>query len=261
MARDVQEHFMSVWQTLGGSSEPVRDLKTELRPELDRLGDEMLQAIYLALPEIMTEGYARNYMSAASTIVVPGVKPEDREALVQAVGRLRPASVPALERIKAHKVLRIGMTGDYAPFTLEYGLSSSGGVSLSGADVQMGEALAKSLGAQPQFVQTSWKTLMSDYQAGRFDVALGGISITPERAKLAAFSIPYHRGGKTPIVRCGTQARFDTVAEIDRPEVRVVVNPGGTNQQFAREQLGHAHITVIPTIASSSPRSPAVAPM
>jgi cyclohexadienyl dehydratase len=87
---------------------------------------------------------------------------------------------------------------------------------------------------------------MRDYQDGRFDVAVGGISITPERAKLAAFSHPYHAGGKTPIVRCGTEARFDTVEEIDQPGVRVVVNPGGTNQQFARERLGHARITVHP---------------
>ena len=71
-------------------------------------------------------------------------------------------------------------------------------------------------------------------------------SITPERASLATFSVPYHRGGKTPIVRCGTQARFDTVEEIDRPEVRVVVNPGGTNQQFVRERLSHAQVTVHP---------------
>lgn len=87
---------------------------------------------------------------------------------------------------------------------------------------------------------------MRDYQAGRFDVALGGVSITPERTRLAAFSVPYHRGGKTPIVRCGTETRFDTVEEIDRPEVRVVVNPGGTNQQFVKERLSHAHVTVHP---------------
>jgi cyclohexadienyl dehydratase len=36
------------------------------------------------------------------------------------------------------------------------------------------------------------------------------------------------------------------VAEIDQPQVRVVVNPGGTNQQFAREQLGRAKVTVHP---------------
>lgn len=240
MARDVQEHFMATWKKQGATTEKVRDLNKELRPELDRLGGEMLRAIYLALPEIMSEGYARNHVSSANVIAVPGVRPEDREALMKAVGQLRPAPMPALARIKASKVLRIGMTGDYAPFTLEHGHD------LSGADVRMGEALAKLLDARPQFVKTTWKSLMADYQAGLFDVGLGGISITPERAKVAAFSIPYHAGGKTPIVRCGTEARFDTVAELDRPEVRVVVNPGGTNQQFVRDQLTHAHVTVHP---------------
>jgi cyclohexadienyl dehydratase len=240
MARDVQEHFISLWKTQGSGGEPVRDLKTEIRPELDRLGDQLLHAIYLALPELMTSDAAARYATLAAKINMAGLRSEDGQALLKAALALRPASTPVLERISTSNVLRIGMTGDYAPFTLERGGE------LSGADVQMAEALAKSLGAQPQFVHTSWSGLMRDYEAGRFDVALGGISITPERAKVAAFSVPYQRGGKTPIVRCGTEARFDTVAEIDRPEVRVVVNPGGTNQQFVREKLSHAHSTVHP---------------
>lgn len=240
MARDVQEHFISTWKTQGAGSEPVRDLNDELRPELDRLGNDLLRAIYLALPELTVDDFASRYGAYAAKIDVPGLQSGDRAALVNAVAGLRPSSMPVLERVEASKVLRIGMTGDYAPFTLE----RSG--DLSGADVQMAEALAKALGAQPQFVSTSWSGLMRDYEAGRFDVALGGISITPERAKVAAFSIPYHEGGKTPIVRCGTEARFDTVDEIDRPDVRVVVNPGGTNQQFVRERLSHAHVTVHP---------------
>ncbi|HEY5761058.1 MAG TPA: gamma subclass chorismate mutase AroQ, partial [Steroidobacter sp.] len=241
MARDVQEHFIATWKKKQKpSDEPVRDLSKELRPELDRLGNELLRAIYLALPELMTDDFASRYQAQAAKIAMPGLQKTDQAALLKAASQLRPAAMPVLDRIKASKVLRIGMTGDYAPFTLDRGGE------LSGADVQMGDALAKSLGVQPQFVSTSWSTLMRDYQAGRFDVALGGVSITPERAKLATFSVPYHRGGKTPIVRCGAEARFDTVEEIDRPEVRVVVNPGGTNQQFVRERLSHAHVTVHP---------------
>ena len=34
--------------------------------------------------------------------------------------------------------------------------------------------------------------------------------------------------------------------EIDRPDVRVVVNPGGTNEQFAREHLTAAQRIVYP---------------
>jgi cyclohexadienyl dehydratase len=240
MASAVQEHFLATWKAHKPENEPVRDLKTELRPELDRLGNELLRAIYLALPELMVDGFDARYGSQAAKLAMPGLRKEDQAALLKAAGKLRPASMPVLERIHASKVLRIGMTGDYAPFTLERGGE------LSGADVQMGEALAKSLGAKAQFVSTTWSTMMRDYQAGRFDVALGGVSITPERTRLAAFSVPYHRGGKTPIIRCGTETRFDTVEEIDRPEVRVVVNPGGTNQQFVKERLTHAHVTVHP---------------
>lgn len=240
MARDVQEHFISAWKARGGSDAAVHDLKAELRPELDRLGAELLQAIHLALPELMVDDFAERYGSYAGKIDMPGLRAGDKESLVKALAGLRPARLPVLERISASKILRIGMTGDYAPFTLEHGGQ------LSGADVRMAEALAEALGAQPQFVRTSWSNLMQDYQAGRFDIALGGISITAERARVATFSVPYHAGGKTPIVRCGTEERFDTVEEIDRPDVRVVVNPGGTNQRFVRERLRHARITVHP---------------
>lgn len=240
LAREVQEHFISTWRKQASSGEPVRDLNKELRPELDRLGEQLLLAIYLALPEFAQPDFAAKHAALAGKIDMPGLDPSDRQALLQALARLRPAPTPPLERIKASKVLRVGVTGDYAPFTLEHDAT------LSGADVAMASALAQSLSVQPHFVRTSWATLMRDYQLGRFDIAVGGISITPERAQQAAFSHPYHRGGKTPIVRCGTETRFDTVAEIDQSQVRVVVNPGGTNQQFARERLGRANVTVHP---------------
>lgn len=240
MARDVQEHLIASWQKQGGDAERVRDLNQELRPELDRLGAQLLQSIYLALPELARADFVQRYGSLIAVVDMPGIEAGDKEQLLKALASLRFAPTPALDRIKASKVLRVGVTGDYAPFTLERGDK------LSGADITMAQALARSLNVQPHFVRTSWTNLMRDYQDARFDVAVGGISITAERAKLAAFSQPYHAGGKTPIVRCGTEARFDTIAEIDQPGVRVVVNPGGTNQQFARERLSRAHITVHP---------------
>jgi cyclohexadienyl dehydratase len=168
------------------------------------------------------------------------VSDADLDALAQGLMQLRATSMPALARIKASGALRIGMTGDYAPFG-----SDAGGV-LTGSDVALALALAKSLDAQPRFVRTSWPTLMRDFRDGRFDIAVGGVSVTPERAQQATFSRAYHHGGKTPIVRCGTQAQFDTLAEIDQPAVRVIVNPGGTNESFARERLAHAQLRVHP---------------
>ena len=238
LAVRAQESWISRWRSGDAAPQEVRDLAGELRPQLDRIGAELLHAIYLALPEFQRPDFTARYGAHARIIDAPGLTDADRSELTNALGALRPSATTALNRIRASKVLRIGLTGDYAPFSVEEGKS------LRGADVELALALAAKLQVQPQFVRTSWPTLMQDYAAGRFDIAAGGISVTPARQAQAAFSIPYHRGGKTPIVRCGTQASFDTLEEINRPDVRVVVNPGGTNEQFAREQLGAARRTV-----------------
>jgi cyclohexadienyl dehydratase len=240
LAVRVQESFIAGWRSGAPSPAQVHDLAGELRPQLDRIGAELLHAIYLALPELQGQDFAARYGAQARIVDAPGVTDADRSELTKALALLRPAAVPALDRIRASHVLRIGMTGDYAPFDVEEGGT------LRGADVELALALAAKLQVQPQFIRTSWPSLMQDYAAARFDVAVGGISVTPEREAQAAFSMPYHSGGKTPIVRCGTQASFDTLAEIDRPNVRVVVNPGGTNEQFAREHLSAAHRIVHP---------------
>jgi cyclohexadienyl dehydratase len=235
LAVGVQESLIAKWRSGASAPQEVRDLASELRPQLDRIGSELLRAIYLALPEFQRQDFVAHYGGYARIVDAAGLTDADRSELVNALASLRSGPAPALNRIRASHVLRIGMTGDYAPFSVEEGGA------LRGADVELALALAAKLQVQPQFVRTSWPALMQDYAAGRFDVAAGGISVTPARTAQAAFSIPYHRGGKTPIVRCGTQASFDTLPEIDRPGVRVIVNPGGTNEQFAREHLSSAH--------------------
>src|SRR5205814_1190485 len=73
-----------------------------------------------------------------------------------------------------------------------------------------------------------------------------GISVTLERQKKAFFSLPTMRDGKTPIARCDDARKFQTLADIDRPEVRLIVNPGGTNERFARAHAPRATLTVYP---------------
>jgi cyclohexadienyl dehydratase len=73
---------------------------------------------------------------------------------------------------------------------------------------------------------------------------MGGVSVTLERQKKAYFSSPYMRDGKTPIARCADKGKYDTLAMIDRPEVKVIANPGGTNEKFDRAHLKAAQIEV-----------------
>ena len=154
---------------------------------------------------------------------------------------LAPAQAGRLDDIAARGVLRVGSTGDYKPFSYR---QSGGG--FIGMDVELAGELARSLGVRLELVPTTWPTLMADLGADKFDLALSGVSVTAERQRQALFSVPYLHDGKTPITRCENVARYQALAQIDRPEVRLIVNPGGTNERFARARAPHARLIVYP---------------
>lgn len=142
-----------------------------------------------------------------------------------------------LSAIESTRTLRVGLTGDYAPYSRR---APDG--SFHGADVTMAHALATSLGVTLEIVPTTWKAMAADLQADRFDVAMGGVSVTPDRAAIGDFSITVLQDGKRPIVRCSDTERYTSIAAIDRPGVRVVVNIGGTNERFAKANFPHASL-------------------
>ncbi len=145
-----------------------------------------------------------------------------------------------LDEIISRGTLRACTTGDYKPYSF---LRSDGG--FEGIDIDLTEALAKSLNVKVEYVKTTWSNLMNDFVA-KCDIGVGGVSPTLERQKRAFFTQPYMVDGKTPIVRCADASRYTTVAAIDQPGVRVIVNPGGTNEKFAKQYFSHANVTVYP---------------
>ncbi len=150
------------------------------------------------------------------------------------------AAAPApsiLDGVIERGVLRVCTSGDYRPFSY-----SADGAAFEGADIDMAASLAQSLGARIAWVQTPWKSLTDYVQERRCDVAMGGISLTLERERYGSFTSPYLADGKTAIARCDSAQRFDDLAAIDRPGVRVIVNPGGTNQRFVLAHLKAASV-------------------
>jgi cyclohexadienyl dehydratase len=145
-----------------------------------------------------------------------------------------------LDQIIARGTLRVGSTGDYKPFTYDNPTTGQ----FEGLDIDMANSLAKALGVKLEIVKTAWPRLMEDFTTDRFDIAMGGVSVTFERQKKGLFSLPYMVDGKAPIARCADAGKFQTIADIDKPTTRVIVNPGGTNERFDREMLKRAPITV-----------------
>jgi cyclohexadienyl dehydratase len=136
-------------------------------------------------------------------------------------------------------VLHVGTTGDYKPFSFR---AADG--SYSGADIDMARQLATKLGVEIVFVPTVWSELSRDYTAGRFDIAVGGITKLPARAALGPFAHTVLVDGKRPIVRCPDRDRFTSLDALNRRDVHIVVNPGASNEAFARTKLAAAQVTV-----------------
>lgn len=148
--------------------------------------------------------------------------------------------VTLLDHILARGYIQIGTTGDYKPFTYLNPDTNQ----FEGIDIDMANDLGKALGVEVRFVKTTWPTFMQDFQAGKFDVAMSGNSINMERQKVALFSIPYLRDGKTPITRKENADKFQTLEQIDQEGVKIIVNPGGLNEKFARANIKKATVIV-----------------
>jgi len=151
-------------------------------------------------------------------------------------------SQDSLSAIRARGVLLVGATGDYRP--MSYLEPETG--EYVGFDAALAEDLASSLGVRLEFVPTSWPTLMDDTLAGKFDLAVCGITITSARKELALMSDGYLGNGKTVLCRAVDADKYTSLEAIDRPEVRVMENPGGLNEKFARANLPHATLTIHP---------------
>lgn len=165
-----------------------------------------------------------------------------------------PSVRPTIERIERRGKILIGTTGDYRP--LSFCEPETG--EYWGFGIEMAREMAAELGVGIEFVKTSWPTLTADVLAEPqiFDLAIGGITITDARRETMLMSDGYLANGKTILCRKSEVDRFQSLADLDKPEVRVMVNPGGLNEKFANENLTHATIIVhqkneeIPTLVA-----------
>ena len=134
-----------------------------------------------------------------------------------------------------------GTTGDYRPLSF---CQPDG--TYWGFGIDIANEIARRLGVNIEFKKTSWPTLTADVltEPQLFDLAIGGITITDARRETMLMSEGYLANGKTILCRASEADRYKSLADIDQPEVRVMVNPGGLNEKFANENLTHANIIV-----------------
>jgi len=225
-AKDIQRCWHLRWRL---TTKPINsvDLNSVIRPTLIDLGNSI--SAHLSNTPLDAKIFNR-------LVQVECLSLEAKQEILKAAQNIRHYST-RFRQIKDSGVLRVGTTGDYAPFSF-----SANNEIFTGIDIDLAYEFASHLNTSVMFIQTSWPTLMADFADGKFDIGMSGISITDVRKRQALFSKPYHVGGKTPIARCNQIYSFSSIATIDQIGTRIIVNPGGTNQRFLDENIRQATI-------------------
>ncbi|MDV8058372.1 transporter substrate-binding domain-containing protein [Rhodococcus sp. IEGM 1343] len=142
-----------------------------------------------------------------------------------------------LDSVLESGTLKVCTTGDYRPYsyldpsTQEY----------EGIDITMVEDLASRMDVKVDYVQTTWPNLSQDF-LDQCDIAVGGITVSTDRAAIAYFSSATVEDGKTPITLCTDVDKYDTIDEINRAGVRSITPPGATNEKFAEANYPNGEI-------------------
>lgn len=139
-----------------------------------------------------------------------------------------------LEDVQNKGYLTVGTTGDYKPF------SYFDGKDYSGYDIDVARHIAAQIGVEVRFVKTTWKGLVPDLVTHKYDIAMGGITRRISRQLATEQTQGYMTFGKLFLVANGKEDLFDTLEEVNLPEVKVGINIGGTNEKFAEQYLNMA---------------------
>jgi cyclohexadienyl dehydratase len=152
--------------------------------------------------------------------------------LLLACAASHPAPAPAPE---AHAFLRVGTSGDYPPFS--EAAPVAGGY--RGFDVDVAERFARDAGLTIRWVPFRWPDLGSRLAAGDFDVAMSGVTWSPDRAVTGFMTRTVAVGGPCVV---GTPAALEAPVG---PGLRVGVNHGGALERFARDRYREAQILTV----------------
>ncbi|MBZ9847369.1 transporter substrate-binding domain-containing protein [Mesorhizobium sp. CA14] len=82
--------------------------------------------------------------------------------------------------------IRIATEGAYAPWNY----TSSDG-KLAGYEIDLAQELCRRMKADCEIVAQDWDGMLPALNAGKFDAIIASMSVTPERQKVASFSVPY----------------------------------------------------------------------
>jgi polar amino acid transport system substrate-binding protein len=139
-----------------------------------------------------------------------------------------------IESVKKKGVLKVGMD-TFQPWAMK---DKNG--KLIGFEIDVATRLAADMGVTVEFVPTAWSGIIPALLTGKFDVIIGGMGITTQRAMQVNFSNPYDYSGMAIVAHKGLAAGFTSLESFNRPDVQIAVKLGTTAVTAAQKFLPKA---------------------
>ncbi|MBN2906900.1 MAG: transporter substrate-binding domain-containing protein [Rhodobacteraceae bacterium] len=146
------------------------------------------------------------------------------------------SSESVIETIKQRGVLKVGLS-TFVPWAMR---DTNG--ELIGFEVDVATQLAEDMGVKIEFVPTAWDGIIPALIAGKFDVIIGGMSITPARNLTVNFTDPY--AGSSLGVMASIKASRDLAWPdgYNDPSVTFACRRGGTPCKYIQETFPKATV-------------------
>jgi cystine transport system substrate-binding protein len=137
-----------------------------------------------------------------------------------------------LDTARARGALRIAMEGTYPPFNFKDPKTGQ----LTGYDVEVARLLSARLGVKPEFVTTEWAAILAGLGAGKYDVIISQVGMTPKRQRAFDFSEPYTYSRPQLILRKNERTSYASLAELKGKKLGV--GQGSVFEQQAKAVPG-----------------------
>ncbi|MGB0372523.1 MAG: transporter substrate-binding domain-containing protein [Opitutales bacterium] len=140
------------------------------------------------------------------------------------------------EKITERGTIRVGMS-TFVPWAMR---DKAG--DLIGFEIDLATRFAADHDLEIQFIPTAWDGIIPALIAGKFDVIIGGMTITEARQKTVDFSIPYAQGGVQLAAHKEKAKDLKTIEDFNSRRVTLSARRGTTAAKAAKELMPKARL-------------------
>ena len=140
-----------------------------------------------------------------------------------------------VEKILERGELRVGFESGYVPFEMT---DKKG--NFIGFDMDFGRRLAKSMGVKFVPVNTAWDGIIPALMTDKFDIIMGGMTITQERNLKILFADPYIVVGQSILLNKKHEGKVLSFKDLNDPKFILTSRMGTTGEQAIKKNIPKA---------------------